>query len=59
MAIEIVGKIGSMAMIRKEENDIDYNIISQGRFGAAPGHDLRDQRRGGDWPGGLHEARRT
>lgn len=29
MAIEIVGKIGSMAMIRKEENDIDYNIISR------------------------------
>lgn len=27
--IDIVGKIGSMAMIRKEENDIDYNIISR------------------------------
>ena len=27
--IEIVGKIGSMAMIRKAENDIDYNIISR------------------------------
>jgi len=26
--IELVGKIGSMAMIRKDENDIDYNIIS-------------------------------
>lgn len=27
--IEIVGKIGSMAMIRREARDIDYNIISQ------------------------------
>jgi glutamate 5-kinase len=27
--IELVGKIGSMALIRKEENDIDYNIISR------------------------------
>ncbi len=25
---EIVGKIGSMALIRKEDNDIDYNIFS-------------------------------
>lgn len=29
---EIVGKIGSMALIRKEDNDIDYNIFS--RLGA-------------------------
>ena len=28
-SIEIVGKIGSMALIRKEDNDIDYNIISR------------------------------
>ncbi|MHB1314944.1 MAG: amino acid kinase family protein [Christensenellales bacterium] len=27
--IEIVGKIGSMALIRKEDNDIDYNIFSR------------------------------
>lgn len=26
---ELVGKIGSMALIRKEDNDIDYNIISR------------------------------
>nr|MDD6335753.1 uridylate kinase [bacterium] len=29
---ELVGKIGSMALIRKEDNDIDYNIFS--RLGA-------------------------
>ena len=28
-ALEIVGKIGSMALIRKADNDIDYNIISR------------------------------
>ena len=35
--IELVGKIGSMALIRREDNDIDYNIFS--RLGAelAPG----------------------
>ena len=26
---ELVGKIGSMALIRKEDNDIDYNIFSR------------------------------
>lgn len=26
---EVVGKIGSMALIRKEDNDIDYNIFSR------------------------------
>lgn len=26
---ELVGKIGSMALIRKEENDIDYNVFSR------------------------------
>ena len=26
---ELVGKIGSMALIRREENDIDYNVISR------------------------------
>ncbi|HOV70269.1 MAG TPA: uridylate kinase [Clostridia bacterium] len=30
--VELVGKIGSMALIRKEDNDIDYNIFS--RLGA-------------------------
>ena len=35
--IELVGKIGSMALIRREDSDIDYNIFS--RIGAelAPG----------------------
>ncbi len=37
MAIEIVGKIGSMAMIRKDENDIDYNIISRVASELRPG----------------------
>ena len=31
---ELVGKIGSMALIRKEDRDIDYNIFS--RLGADP-----------------------
>ena len=26
---ELVGKIGSMALIRKEDHDIDYNIFSR------------------------------
>ena len=26
---ELVGKIGSMALIRKEDQDIDYNIFSR------------------------------
>ncbi len=26
---ELVGKIGSMALIRKEDNDIDYNVIAR------------------------------
>ena len=29
---DLVGKIGSMALIRKEDQDIDYNIFS--RLGA-------------------------
>lgn len=29
MQCDVVGKIGSMAMIRKAENDIDYNILSR------------------------------
>ena len=29
---DLVGKIGSMALIRREDNDIDYNIFS--RLGA-------------------------
>lgn len=37
MAIEIVGKIGSMALIRKEENDVDYNIISRVAAELRPG----------------------
>ncbi len=26
---ELVGKIGSMALVRREDNDIDYNIFSK------------------------------
>ncbi len=37
MSIEIVGKIGSMAMIRKAESDIDYNIISRVAYELRPG----------------------
>ncbi|MDR1599530.1 MAG: uridylate kinase [Oscillospiraceae bacterium] len=29
MEIEIVGKIGSMALIRKEDNDVNYNILAR------------------------------
>jgi len=29
MPCDVVGKIGSMAMIRRDENDIDYNILSR------------------------------
>ena len=29
---DLVGKIGSMALIRREDNDIDYNIFA--RLGA-------------------------
>ena len=28
-AFELVGKIGSMAMIRQEDNDIDYNVLAR------------------------------
>ena len=33
---DLVGKIGSMALIRKEDKDIDYNIFS--RLGAENGN---------------------
>ncbi|HML47306.1 MAG TPA: uridylate kinase, partial [Clostridia bacterium] len=29
MSIELVGKIGSMALIRQEDNDINYNILAR------------------------------
>ncbi|MDR0396738.1 MAG: uridylate kinase [Oscillospiraceae bacterium] len=29
MEIELVGKIGSMALIRKEDNDVNYNILAR------------------------------
>lgn len=32
LQFELVGKIGSMALIRREDQDIDYNIFS--RLGA-------------------------
>jgi len=34
---ELVGKIGSMALIRKEDNDIDYNIFSRLGMELKPG----------------------
>ena len=27
--IELVGKVGSMALIDKQNNDIDYNVINR------------------------------
>ena len=27
--VSLVGKVGSMALIRREDNDIDYNILSR------------------------------
>ena len=57
---DLVGKIGSMALIRKEDKDIDYNIFS--RLGAElttpgviPGHVRRD----GNRAAGLPEAYRV
>ena len=29
MGIDLVGKIGSMALIRREEMDMDYNIFAR------------------------------
>ncbi|NLG24436.1 MAG: uridylate kinase [Clostridiales bacterium] len=37
MACDIVGKIGSMALIRRAENDIDYNILSKVAGDLRPG----------------------
>ncbi len=37
MQCDVVGKIGSMAMIRRAENDIDYNIISRVASELKPG----------------------
>ncbi|MCL1835448.1 MAG: uridylate kinase [Oscillospiraceae bacterium] len=39
-AIELVVKIGSMALIRKQDNDIDYNILSRLSSELKPGHVL-------------------
>lgn len=36
--IELVGKIGSMALINKENNDIDYNILSRISRELKPGY---------------------
>lgn len=36
--IELVGKIGSMALINKEDNDIDYNIFARLSRELKPGH---------------------
>ncbi len=37
---DVVVKIGSMALIRKEDNDIDYNIIARLANALKPGHIL-------------------
>lgn len=37
---DVVVKIGSMALVRKEDNDIDYNIFSRLANGLKPGHIL-------------------
>ena len=37
---DLVGKIGSMALIRKEDNDIDYNIIARLAKDLRPGYIL-------------------
>lgn len=37
---DVVVKIGSMALIRKEDNDIDYNIFSRLASGLKPGYIL-------------------
>lgn len=34
---ELVGKIGSMALIRRDEYDIDYNVFSRVGAELAPG----------------------
>ena len=36
--IELVGKIGSMALINKEDNDIDYNIFCRISKELRPGY---------------------
>lgn len=48
---DLVGKIGSMALIRKEDKDIDYNIFSRlgaelkpGMIGSRPA-----RRKSGGW----------
>ena len=35
---ELVGKIGSMALVRREDNDIDYNIFSKLGSELRPGY---------------------
>ena len=37
--VELVGKIGSMALIREEERDIDYNVFSHWQR-TVPGDDM-------------------
>lgn len=37
---DVVVKIGSMALVRKEDNDIDYNILSRLASGLKPGYIL-------------------
>lgn len=56
---DLVGKIGSMALIRKEDKDIDYNIFS--RLGAElkPGMIWVTSGRDGNRAAGLPEAYRV
>lgn len=55
---EIVGKIGSMALVRKAESDIDYNVFS--RIGAElrPGMIWVSSGAGGDRPAGSYAPQR-
>ena len=56
---ELVGKIGSMALIRQRGSaDIDYNIFSRLGRELKPRHDLGDERRGGNRPAGLYQVAR-
>lgn len=55
---EIVGKIGSMALVRKAESDIDYNVFSRIGAEAAARNDLGELRRGGDRPAGSYAPQR-
>ena len=56
--VELVGKIGSMALIREEERDIDYNVFSRIGSELCPGMiwAVRERWR---WAAGLYQAHRA